>query len=292
MARTDIHRPSTLTTEDYELAYCYDSNPEGGDRASAVHLLRIQLEQGFRFASIHPSGQCDHCGAPLRYIAVLRHLPSRQLIEVGETCLENRFSRATREFHALRKQARLNREELTRREKLAAWLSDDPDHRAAYDFLVDQVEEKGNHGFKGFYFDLLHKANRNGELSERQVAAALRGKDRDEAFAAKRAAEAAATTNVIEGRIEVTGEVIKVAFKENDFGGKTVMTVKDDRGFKVWGTVPRNLLPSRFYDEHGMYQETKGIEKGDRVCFTATVTTSDRDSTFGFFSRPSKARAL
>jgi hypothetical protein len=53
------------------------------------------------------------------------------------------------------------------------------------------------------------------------------------------------------------------------------MTVRDDRGFLVWGSVPAAL---------------GGIEQGDRVQFNATVTKSDRDETFGFFKRPTKAQ--
>jgi hypothetical protein len=80
-------------------------------------------------------------------------------------------------------------------------------------------------------------------------------------------------------RIVITGEVVSIATKENDYGEREVMTVEDDRGFKVWGTVPQKLIEASY----------TGELKGERVTFTATVQRSDRDESFGFFKRPTKA---
>lgn len=80
------------------------------------------------------------------------------------------------------------------------------------------------------------------------------------------------------GRMVVEGKVIAEGTKENDFGVRYVMTVLDDRGFKVWGTQPSSIASD--------------IKMGDRVRFTARLEASDRDETFGFFSRPSKAEIL
>lgn len=79
-------------------------------------------------------------------------------------------------------------------------------------------------------------------------------------------------------RITIRGHVIKVDAKENYHGGRTtfrqVITVADDRGFTVWGTCPRAISQVRVTDV---------------VQFDATVERSDRDETFGYFGRPSKA---
>lgn len=85
-------------------------------------------------------------------------------------------------------------------------------------------------------------------------------------------------TPVVEGKIEITGTVIKDDMKYYDDNARHVMTVVDDRGFKVWGTVPRSI-------------DTE-VERGTRVTFTATVSKSDRDETFGFYKRPSKAQVI
>jgi hypothetical protein len=79
-------------------------------------------------------------------------------------------------------------------------------------------------------------------------------------------------------RIVITGEVIKVAVQENDYGSRDVMTVEDDRGFRLWGSVPSSLD----FDEI----------KNKRITFSATVTPSDRDPKFGFFKRPTKAEII
>ena len=62
------------------------------------------------------------------------------------------------------------------------------------------------------------------------------------------------------------------------------MLVRDDRGFKLWGTVPASLG----YSELGEHSLTKG----DRISFTATLEQSNDDPKFGFFKRPTKAELI
>jgi len=81
-------------------------------------------------------------------------------------------------------------------------------------------------------------------------------------------------------RATIEGTIVNVNTKENDFGVRYVMTVKDDRGFNVWGTIPRSL--------DGSLDEMKG----KRVKFDAALTRSDTDDYFGFFKRPTKASYL
>ena len=81
---------------------------------------------------------------------------------------------------------------------------------------------------------------------------------------------------VIEGRIVVSGNVLAVKVQEGYYGWEQKMLVRDDRGFKVWGTVPSCIEP----------------ERGNRIEFTATVNKSDKDETFGFYKRPSKAKII
>jgi hypothetical protein len=81
---------------------------------------------------------------------------------------------------------------------------------------------------------------------------------------------------VVEGRITITGEVVRLYSRESDYGVQFKMIVLDDRGFKVCGTQPASL----------------DVNEGDRVEFVATVEASPSDNTFGFYKRPSKAQAL
>lgn len=273
--RNDIHSPTNLVTEDYEFAYAYDAHPHEGSRSAAQPILNALLADGYYFDQVHGGDTCDHCGARLRYVAVMKHLPTMTLIKVGETCLDNRFELATPVFHALRKQAKLNRERVKLTDKREGFLAI-PANREAFEFADERVQA-GDYGFEGFYHTFVHKVNRYGDTSEKFVAAILRAKARDAEFAAKRAFDALTASPVVEGSaVQITGTVLSTKFQQNAYGGRLVMTVKDDRGFKVWGSVPSGL----------------NVEKDDRVSFLANVEKSDRDETFGFFKRPRKAVSL
>lgn len=138
-----------------------------------------------------------------------------------------------------------------------------------------------------FLTDLADQLDDRGELTPGQVEAVRRNIARQAERDAKRAADAARpTVPVVAGKgVEVTGEVIKVDVKDNPYAynsNRVVMTVRDDRGFAVWGTVPGSLR-----DEVSLTELV-----GRRVRFTANVEASDRDETFGFFKTPRRAEVL
>lgn len=157
--RTDVHRPIALVTEDYEFYSVIDheDDDEIDECVGFNEAVRSYVEaNGHRFAGVHPPGQCDHCGAHLRYAALLVHMPTGELVEVGETCLDNRFSFATTEFQARRKKAELNRQRQRIRQAVAEFVADDPDlawmaenerdalpeHIAANHFLMDVAHRR------------------------------------------------------------------------------------------------------------------------------------------------------
>lgn len=121
-ARTDIHRPSAAEFDpaDYEFVAVHDNRAEWpGANLYFLQARRELIDAGWTFSGVHGGmGQCDHCGAALRYSALMKHLPTRTLIYVGETCLDNRFELTKAEFDAARKAAQLDRE---RQAKLAAF---------------------------------------------------------------------------------------------------------------------------------------------------------------------------
>lgn len=140
------------------------------------------------------------------------------------------------------------------------------------------------------------------DLSEKQVAAVER-------MLAKAEADRADAAPVVEGRGVVTGEILAVNRVYTDFGEAVKITVKDERGFRVYGTLAKDLVKS-FYD--AWYAKTVGATsegygsltadygednwfeeaRGARVTFTATVVKSHDDESFGFFSRPTKGSVL
>lgn len=80
-----------------------------------------------------------------------------------------------------------------------------------------------------------------------------------------------------EGRVEITGTLLAVKNVPNAWGGALRCLVRDDRGFKVWGSLPYAI---------------SAAEIGDRLTFAAAVTPADEDPKFGFFKRPTKAQLL
>ena len=86
------------------------------------------------------------------------------------------------------------------------------------------------------------------------------------------------------GRVTVTGMVLSVKEKPNYYGGynspQTVfkMLIQDDRGFKVWTSVPSQIV--------------NDVARNVRVRFDAKLTPSTDDPKFGFGNRPTKAEIL
>lgn len=106
------------------------------------------------------------------------------------------------------------------------------------------------------------------------VVPAFRRHQQDEIKRAEKAARPTAPV-ILGNAVVITGTVVGVDAKYSDYGVRHVMTVTDDRGFTVWGSIPSSL----------------NVKRGDRVTFTAAVEASD-DPTFGFTKRPRKAAVL
>lgn len=270
--RTDVHSPSRLVTEDYEYLFAADNQEpwvlrlgDWGREMSRWVNATDRLGRG--------TGQCHHCGARLRYFAVLRHRPTGDAVVVGEQCMGNRFSLATEDFHRLRKAAGLDKArqeaESTIADRLAAWLAANPEAAwLAEDELPSVIAQDDQ-----FILDLREKLRRYGYLTERQVAAAQRAL----AAAIRRAAERAAEPPPVpapSGRLEVRGEVLGTKVLDTDFGLSHKMLVRvpaEGGAWKLWCTIPRAMdVP----------------ERGDHVALRVTVKPSDSDPCFAIGSRP------
>jgi hypothetical protein len=281
MTRTDIHRPSApeFDPEAYDCVGVFDLHPEEGDNRARAEEVNRQLALGNTFRGApHGTGQCGHCGAHIRYAALMVHTATKTLLYVGEQCLTNRFEALTKaQFRQLREDARLNREKRTRQERIDAFIAVHPEAKAILDY-------EGDNTFVG---DIQYKLRRYTELSDRQVEAAVRAIARDAEHAARQVARASQEEALREsgvscptGRATVTGEVIAVKWVAG-FGYNAPDTkklvVKSDEGWKVYVTAASSI-----YD----------ADKGTRVRFTCNVTPSDDDPLFGFGKRPTKAEIL
>lgn len=124
--------------------------------------------------------------------------------------------------------------------------------------------------------------------------------------------EEAAAHPVPAGRQVVTGEIVGAKMVEGDYGTAWKITVKDDRGFRIYVSLPKAQAdeaitefesdPAR-QDAEGNFSfytygpgcwflgtdgtDEKGV-KGRRITFTATLEQSSDDQSFGFGSRPTK----
>ena len=117
---------------------------------------------------------------------------------------------------------------------------------------------------------------------------------------------------VVTGRQVVTGEIVSAKVKESDFGLAFKILVKDDRGFKVYASIPKAQADEACVefndqiDKDGYSRYDFGPEcwflgtddgkyaggKGRRITFTATIEASKDDKSFGFGSRPTKGSWL
>lgn len=143
--------------------------------------------------------------------------------------------------------------------------------------LVDDAQKDLADALPQFVWDIHGKARGRLTLSVKQDAALVNTLANTRSRLVERAEQRESAEDAPEGRVTITGTVLSVKVKETNFGSRLVMTVRDDRGFLVWGTVPASL------DE---------VENGSKVKFVAALTRSDKDAKFAFFKRPTKAEVL
>jgi len=287
--RTDIHRPGSdqFDPENYDCHGVFDLE----DAHSIVQrgaVITALVAQGYSFKDApHGTGQCSHCGHwPLRYVALMAHVPTGTLMHVGETCLDNRFAENTKgQFQALRKAAKLGRERSAKQTQRDALVEEHPE-------LAELLDDNSTivYGWGDFLPSLADQFRRNGTLSERQIAAAVKciakGRTRIAAQQAREAAqrEAAKTLSALPaGRIEITGTIKKVTTRDGDFGVRTVMVVNAEGDLAGWtldGTLPSSLDPG-----YGSLDEFEG----KRVRFSAALKPSDSVPGYAWINRPTKA---
>src|SRR5882762_7338570 len=93
--RTDIHRPSApeFDPAGYVLLDVYDLHPEDGDQPELAKAVDYHLNLGASWAQPYrDAARCGHCGANLRYVALMYHGATDTMMFVGSTCLTERFA--------------------------------------------------------------------------------------------------------------------------------------------------------------------------------------------------------
>ena len=279
-ARQDIHRPSSLEFDPakYECVGIFDLHPEESEedeRKARLALVNSLVEKGIRFAG--GGSNCGHCGTHIRYGALMVREDVKEMIWVGETCLDARFSLNQADFQYLRETSRLNRDRMTRAEKKAMFLADNKNATMLmeYEASVDAIPT--------FLASLAMQLDRNGFLSEKQLAMIPSAIQKDKEASARLIERETQKQELLnsgvqapEGKVTVEGEIVGFKVTENDYGTVCKMIVKVEAGWAVYVTQPANLE----------------VEKGDRVRFIATLTQSPTDPLFAFGKRPTKAEVI
>lgn len=293
MKRSDIHRPSAIIPEEYAFVACdyIGGGIEAMGFISERQAFRAHLTAtGGKFAEHFNSGSCHICGAGAVYLARFHHLPTNTYITTGMNCAEKMGMDDPVYFRSFKKRVaaglKAKRGKAKARDLLAsfglsdAWAIYEHDD-AGKEFRADSILPKQ----EGTIIDIARKVVQYGTISDPQAAFVARLlqqiKDRP-ALEAKRAAETAAAAPVpaTETRMDVTATVLSTRSEEGPYGATVKMLVQHESGYKLWGTVPSNLLGQG------------SVVKGAVVAFSAKVQRSDKDEKFGFFNRPTKARIV
>lgn len=233
-------------------------------------------------------GTCDHCGARFDWGSVYQHTSGGHIV-VGNVCAEKTLSVPSRlELDMNRMKARIA---AARKAAKNVALAREQAVLNGFDWLyegehgnnvLDDIAKKGLvwGGLTVGQMELVKRIH-SGTKAEWEVARDARN--------AARAAEEAAAQPVphTDKRLEVSGVILSTRVQDGYMVGSTVtkMLVRAKEGYKLWGTVPRELMEAvAVTGEHDL--------KGKTVTFCARVDRSDKDEKFGFFSRPTKARIV
>lgn len=302
MTRNDIHAPASedFNPEDYDLYAIYDlgwTEEAATDRRNHTADLKALKEAGWRLADIQASrghGRCGHCGAYIRYAALLMHEDDKTLIYVGETCLEGTFSGSQAQFRTLRSEAAQHAAMVREQGKLVVQFAESLAAAIEFDPALAAFEDINIIDGSAFIYDLRFQMHHR-LLSDKQLAAAVKTLTRMAEWEARKAAEADILVPAPAGKTTVSGKALSVKFQENDFGGQWKMLVMDSRNFKVWTTCPAAIVDEamRLQDAAGKtgddWDGWSTYVKAGTVTFNATLEPSQDDPCFAFAKRPTKA---
>lgn len=320
LMRNDIHRPSAINPEAYDFVGVMYIGDNDLDLIMANAMNRKSIEAhmartGGHYSHHEHGGSCAVCGACALYLAVFHHRESNEYIHVGEDCAAKMDMGHAEAFNPLRRAIANAREAIAGKNKAKLILSEAGLTRAwdlfnmelpelvAVGAVIDLGPERetryNNIRPYTILVDMVKKLIRYGSISDKAVEFLKKlvddvdhASERAAERKAKADAERAAAEDCPSGRVVIDGEVLSTRIEEGDYGVSYKMLVKDNRGFKVWSTIPSTLLSVPYTAKVSAsyeYSANRMVAKGDKVKFTATLEVAERDSKFGFAKRPSKA---
>jgi hypothetical protein len=326
MTRTDVHRPSVIDPSEYEYVSMEHINvgASGDIMGDCAYLqacrgtIQAHMARTRGTYSTHAhGGNCHVCGASCIYTVLFYHASTNTYVRTGMDCADkmgytgadfNAFKKAVTNALEARAGKRKAQATLAAAGLSACWqiyldggapfhsagmvqdLSNGVWHRVdgqpwsdadQETFWAAYREHDRNHKEEGTVRDIVTNLVKYGSLSPAQESylqkLLVRIAERPAREAARKAEQEAAA-NCPTGRITVEGVILTMREQESEFGTVTKILVKHDTGYKVWGTRPgKDLWEAKV---------------GDRVSFKATVTPSDKDLKFGFYSRPMNGKMI
>lgn len=295
-----IHSPSQFKIEDYRFlgVFYVGISDDIAAYYSADHRYLADKLVGLGFTDDLfdvVSETCTSCGTPFAHGAAYLHTPTNEVVSIGHICVGELWVHPdfdTKERHrktraaATRKMNRVLRE--AGDEYLAENFADQMGVMASVDAGELPKTRKLGYAY-GVWDDMIRVARQYSSLTDKQLAFAnkLLAEVEEHLEYVEKEAATAAPVPVTSERMRITGTVLAVKWQDSPFAynaGAMKMLVRDDRGFKVWGTLPKSL--DRYAPE-GHY--LGNAERGMTVSFEAKVEVSQDDETFGYFSRPTKA---
>lgn len=271
-ATINRHSPGNFDPADYSyVGAFYQGYSEDFQHAYDPEHQELAARLGEDWAdqvTTHRNGGCTSCGAHFDHGVVVRHATG-ELITIGHTCGEA-FNLPDLAAKARRKAERAAAAAAKRRELAETRARVIASHAIGWALTLD------HYILRDIARSDWPPTPRQAELVEKIMwdVLAERMSTPDESD------EPAPTPVPVTGdRVEVTGKIVSIKERVNDYSGYTEwkMVVVDDRGFRVWGTLPSSI---------------DDAEIGQRVAFSAKIQRSDGDETFGFFKRPTKARCV
>jgi hypothetical protein len=213
-------------------------------------------------------GKCDHCGTPHHWGVIFRDRRDGSYLVIGNVCASNFFRFESRRAYLTTQAAKLK----ASRERNQA------SRKAGEEFLAGRVELQAAFAECSHYIveDIKAKLFKYGSISEKQAALVMKIAI-EEAERTPEPTPEPIPEGLLDGRHEFSGEVLTLKWQDSMWGGGFKMLLRDDRGFKLWGTA---------------FELDEEYVKGDRVAFMARVERSEDDPCFGFFSRPTKGQVI
>jgi hypothetical protein len=296
--RNDIHSPKNIIPSDYEFVTVRMFDEAG---YSAKEFGQHREITGGRFSNHQDNGGCDVCGTQMNNYAIFYHQKTNKYIRTGLECAgkiesghEDEFKRAT-EFRKAAKRRKEARKVLAGRmsqstldllmSMSANWTG------LCYNDVFDHYGLERDYGRTDYaarkLFDtirlagsLIEKSSKYG-LSDKQVnliesvANKLPNLVEDYInYENNKRFRMENTPHIVEGKQTIRGRVISTKWVDTMYGSTRKMLVEDVKGYKVYGSVPSAI---------------DSVNNGDEIEFTAALSASDDDPTFGFFKRPTKA---